>query len=263
MQIFFSLTAPFILLLNPPITARSLQIIPIAAYLNGTQIGTTLSLKGCADYISYQSIYKSYFAVGSYNVTVLASNLVSTSVFSQLFNIRYFWCSYPNVDIHTMQSCINGINCDSTYPNILTNYRSVPLVLNSIVTYNCQATQRANYNWSFTYYNASSQQWSNFTETLRQWYILTYGNDSGFWSNFNTYNLRNIIVPNHTMPYGLYSACLNVSMLVPSINSSTGIQVIDLLNFIAGICKDIQIGNKNACSCLILKSMFCKLGTSK
>lgn len=121
-------------------------------------------------------------------------------------------CSYPHVDIHTPQTCINGTNCDSVYPNVLTNYRSLPLVLNSIVTYNCSVTLMANYNWSFSYYNASSQQWSNFTETLRQWYISMYSNDSSFWKNFNAYNLRNIIVPNHTMSYGLYQICLNVSM---------------------------------------------------
>ena len=155
---------------------------------------------------------ESYFFVGSYNVTVSASNLVSTSTFTQLTYIRYLWCTYPNVDIHTPQTCVNGSNCDSTYPNVLTNYRSVPLVMNSIVTYNCLATQLANYNWSFSYYNASSQQWSNFTETLRQWYISTYGSDSSFWSNFNAYNLRSITVPNYTMPYGLYQICLNVSM---------------------------------------------------
>ena len=226
LQVFLPLSMPYLLTLNPPITARFLQIIPLSAFSNGSQIGTTLSLKGCADYTSFSSLYEAHSAVGSYNVTVSASNLVSTSVFSQIIYVRYVWCSYPNVDIHTQQSCVNEINCDSTYSNVLTNYRSVPLVLNSIVTYNCHATQRANYNWSFAYYNASSQQWNNFTETLRQWYISTNGNDSSFWSNFNGYNLRSIIVPNHTMPYGLYQICLNVSMfglcLVPLQNYSAG-----------------------------------------
>lgn len=201
-----------------------------------------MSLKGCADYTSYQFIHESYFIVGSYNVTVSASNLVSTSTFTQLTYVRYLWCTYPKVDIHTLQTCVNGTNCDSMYPNVLTNYRSVPLVMNSIVTYNCLATQLANYNWSFSYYNASTQQWSNFTETLRQWYISTYGNDSSFWSNFNAYNLRSITVPNHTIPYGLYQICLNVSMygLYPvTQNYSAGIPQRE--NVACSVISNIQI----------------------
>lgn len=214
------------LTLNPPITTRYLQIVPLAAYPTGNQIGTTLSLKGCADFTSYHFLQEAYFLVGSYNVTVSATNLVSTSTFTQLTNIRYLYCNYPSVDIHTLQTCVNGSNCDSTYPNVLTNYRSYPLVINSIVTYNCLATQLANYNWSFSYYNSSSHQWSNFTETLRQWYISTYGSDASFWSNYNSFNLRNITVPSYSMPYGLHQICLNVLMvgLYPAaLNYSSGI----------------------------------------
>ena len=212
MQTFLPTTSQFTLSLNPPITVRYLQIIPLAVNPIGNPIGTTLSLKGCANFISYPFLHEAYFSVGSYNVSVTGTNLVSNSFYNHPTFVRYLWCTYPNVDIHSPQTCTSGTNCDLTYPNVLTNYRSVPLVLKSIVTYNCFATQMANYNWSFSYYNASSQQWSNFTETLQQWYISTNGNDSSFWSNFNAYNLRSVTVPNHTMPYGLYQVCLNVSM---------------------------------------------------
>lgn len=121
-------------------------------------------------------------------------------------------CYAPIVDVKTPQSCIIGVDCDPVY-NVLTNYRSVPLKLSSISISNCDCSHKINFNWTFAYYNVSSQQWSNFTETLRQFYIIAYGNDSTFWSSFNAYNLRSVTVPNHTMPYGLYKICLNITMI--------------------------------------------------
>ena len=157
--------------------------------------------------------FQEYNAVKSYQPTVYGRNRVSSIANSSILIATCGWCFAPQVDVHSAQSCISGVNCDSVYTDVLTNYHSVSLVLKSYTKNMCQCQSKLNFNWTFGYYNESSQIWSNFTETLRQLYITTYGNDSLFWSSFNAFNLKQVTVPNHSMPYGLYQICLNVSIV--------------------------------------------------
>lgn len=170
----------------------------------------TLNLSSSFGYLFAQQEYSD---VQTFWPVVYGRNRVSAIVNTSNFVVATCdECYAPTVDVKTPQICVPGVNCDPVY-NVLTNYRSLPLRLTSYSSVNCNCTDKINFNWTFLFYNASSQQWSNFTEELRQFYISSYGNDSLFWSNFNAYNLRNIIVPNHTLSYGLYKVCLNISML--------------------------------------------------
>ena len=155
-------------------------------------------------YSSIQTYWPVAYGRNQFSAIMNTSNFVVATCYGN--------CYAPTVDVKTPQTCVPGLNCDPVY-NVLTNYRSVQLKLSSYMTSKCSCSLKYNFNWTFSYYNASSQHWNNFTEELRQLYISAYGNDSFFWSNFNAYNLRSIIVPNHTMPYGLYKVCLNISVV--------------------------------------------------
>ena len=164
--------------------------------------------------IGYLYAQEEYNYVQSYWPVAYGRNLVSSVTNGTYFVVATCGpCYGPTVDLKTPQSCTPGVNCDSVYTNVLTIYRSVPLKVSAIAVNNCGCSPKVNFNWTFSYYNASSQKWSNYTETLRQIYISIYGNDSTFWTSFNYYNLRSITVPNHTMAYGLYKICLNITLI--------------------------------------------------
>ena len=154
-----------------------------------------------------------YKLVKAYYPLLYGRNRVSSLSTSSLVVATCGICLAPSVDLHSGQSCIEGVNCDSTNHTILTIYRSVPFVIKSYTINNCECNNILFFNWTFIYYNESSQSWSNFTDTLRQIFISKYGNDSFFWSSFDAKNLPQITIANHTLPYGLYQICLNVSLI--------------------------------------------------
>lgn len=196
-------------------------LFPEPSLRNCTQSADSLS-----DSMGYLYAQEEYDYVQTYWPVVYGRNRVSAITNSSYFVVATCGLCYaPTVDVKTPQTCFQGLNCDPLY-NVLTNYRSVPLKLTSFSINNCDCLHRMNFNWSFEYYNASSAQWINFTETLRQFYISSYGNDSLFWSSFNAYNLRSVTVPNHTMAYGLYQICLNITMtdLPGTVNTAYVIQ---------------------------------------
>lgn len=170
---------------------------------------SAVSLSTSMGYLYTQEVYNQ---VQTYWPVLYGRNRVSAITNSSYFVVATCGpCFAPTVDIQTPQTCVPGVNCDALY-NVLTIYRSVPLKLTSFTVNNCWCLHRMNYNWAFSYYNASTERWSNYSETLRQLYISAYGNDSLYWSSFNAYNVRSVTISNHTMSYGLYEICLNVSM---------------------------------------------------
>ena len=183
-------------------------LFPEPSLQNCNQSAVSLSTS-----LGYLYAQEEYDYIQTYWPVVYGRNRVSAITNSSYFVVATCGpCYAPTVDVKTPQICVSGVNCDPVY-NVLANFRSVPLKLNSYSINNCGCFHRINFNWAFSLYNESRGQWSNFSETLRQMYIATYGNDSLYWSSFNAYNLRSVTVPNNTLPYGLYQICLNITMI--------------------------------------------------
>lgn len=152
------------------------------------------------------SILEMYYWQQRVTQTFKARNRVSSETASVPIVITKSPCDLPKVDIQTPQKCIPDLNCDPTYKNSLSHYKSLDLTVHSRIRINCTSTIIPIFEWDIRYYNESTRKWYNYSDKIHERLgknssLLFYGKD-----------ITKLQFPQHSFDYGLYEFCLNVSM---------------------------------------------------
>ena len=151
-------------------------------------------------------ILEKYYWPRRFAQTLKARNRVSSETATVPMVVTRAPCDLPRVDIQTPQKCVPNLNCDPTYRNSLTHYKSLDLTVQSRVRINCTATQVTIYEWDIRYYNESIRRWNNYSEKLLEKLGKNYS------LLFSGQDITKLQFEKHSLDYGLYEFHLNVSM---------------------------------------------------